>query len=286
MTSLVSPSTLAKLEQLQLASRERLVGRFAGEHDSSRFGDSVDFADFREYHAGDDFRRIDYHVLARLDQLLIKLFEADDTITTRILLDTSASMATGRKLLMAKRLAAMLGFVALVGNDTVALHTMPSVAAPLRFNGRSGFPQLAAHLERLEAAGPTPFALAAGDVVGHGGLRGVTIVLSDLLTPDWASLVRLRADRSALVIVQILDESDRDLRFEGDVDLIDRETEERHPVTAGEDLAAAFRADVDYFLHQVQARCRSVGAAHLLVDADADPEDLLLSTWRSAGVVR
>ena len=57
------------------------MGRFGGEHKSKRYGNTVDFADFREYHPGDDFRRIDYHVMARLDQVLIKLFEADDEIT-------------------------------------------------------------------------------------------------------------------------------------------------------------------------------------------------------------
>lgn len=290
MTSLVSSSTLARLEQLQIHSRERLVGRFAGEHSSTRFGDSVDFADFREYHPGDDFRRIDYHALARLDQLLIKLFEADDSITTRILFDASASMATGNKLLQAKRIAAMLGFVGLVGHDTVSLHVFPEDGphrgAPRRFNGRAGFPIFAKHLEGLEAVGPTPFAQAAADLIGRGGLRGVTFVISDLLTQDWASLVRLRADRSLLVMVQILDRSDRTVTFEGDVDLVDEETGQRLPVSSSDDTKHQFETDVQRYLLDVAARCRSVGAAHFVVDADEDAEELLLSTWRAAEVVR
>ncbi len=295
MTSLVSSSTLARLEQLQLHNRERLVGRFAGEHSSTRFGDSVDFADFRQYHPGDDFRRIDYHALARLDQLLIKLFEADDSITTRILFDASASMATGNKLLQAKRVAAMLGFVGLIGHDTVSLNVFPDGlsesdsqrrGAPRRFTGRHAFPHLAQHLEGLEAVGPTPFARAAGDLIGRGGLRGVTFVISDLLTEDWASLVRLRADRSLLVVVQVLDRSDRTLTFEGDVDLVDEETGMRLPVSSAEETKAEFEAEVARFLAAVGARCRSVGAVHLVVDADEDVEELLLSTWRSAEVVR
>ncbi len=75
---MLSPALMARLESLQVNSRRRLVGRFGGDHDSKRYGSTIDFADFREYHPGDDFRRIDYHVLARLDQILIKLFEADD----------------------------------------------------------------------------------------------------------------------------------------------------------------------------------------------------------------
>ena len=75
--SLLSPSFLGRLEQLQLATRRALAGHLAGEHRSTRYGSSLDFADYREYHPGDDYRRIDYHLLARLDVLLIKLFEAD-----------------------------------------------------------------------------------------------------------------------------------------------------------------------------------------------------------------
>lgn len=302
MTSLVSSSTLARLEQLQLHNRERLVGRFAGEHSSTRFGDSVDFADFRQYHPGDDFRRIDYHALARLDQLLIKLFEADDSITTRILFDASASMATGNKLLQAKRVAAMLGFVGLIGHDTVSLSVFPDGpdvfadgpagsdalrrGAPRRFTGRHAFPHLAQHLEGLEAVGPTPFARAAGDLIGRGGHRGVTFVISDLLTEDWASLVRLRADRSLLVVVQVLDRSDRTLTFEGDVDLVDEETGSRLPVSSAEETKIQFEDAVARFVTAIGARCRSVGAVHFVVDADEDVEELLLSTWRAAEVVR
>src|SRR5215468_300381 len=103
---------MARLERLQLGTRRRLSGQFAGEHRSRRHGTSLDFADYREYHPGDDFRRIDYHLWARLDVLLLKLFEADDDLTLRLLVDTSASMA-GPKLQQARRVAAALGFVSL-----------------------------------------------------------------------------------------------------------------------------------------------------------------------------
>ncbi len=104
---------LAQLEQLQLVTRRRLAGRFAGEHRSPNFGSSLDFADYREYHPGDDYRRIDYPVYARTGQLFLRLFEAEDDVTIRILLDRSASMGFHGKLEQAIRLAAATGFVAL-----------------------------------------------------------------------------------------------------------------------------------------------------------------------------
>ena len=67
--TLLSPAFLSKLEGMQVQSRHKLLGRFGGEHRSRRYGNAVDFADFREYSPGDDFRRIDYNqTLTRLDQ--------------------------------------------------------------------------------------------------------------------------------------------------------------------------------------------------------------------------
>ena len=151
--TLLSPALMARLESLQLTSRHRLVGRFGGDHRSRRHGHSIDFADFREYHPGDDFRRIDYHVMARLDQVLIKLFEADDEIVVRFLVDTSASMSVGGKLTQAKRLVAAMGFVALSAHDSVSVHTFPAEGHPPRFAGRASIPAFLAHVETLEAAG-------------------------------------------------------------------------------------------------------------------------------------
>ena len=200
----MSPRLMARLEGLQLASRHRLVGKFGGDHKSKRFGNTVDFADFREYHPGDDFRRIDYHVLARLDQVLIKLFEADDEITVRILLDTSASMRVGGKMEQAKRLAAALGFVALTANDSVSLHTFPASGPAPRFSGRAAIPSFLDQLEAIEAKGVTPFCRCRGaDFLSQSSLPGMTLVVSDFLTEDWPALVGLRSSGSDLTVVHI-----------------------------------------------------------------------------------
>ena len=93
--ALLEPSVLEALERLALATRSRLLGFFSGEHRSRRFGSSVDFADYREYRPGDDFRRIDIALYARLDRLFLKLFEAEEDLPVRIILDCSASMGFG-----------------------------------------------------------------------------------------------------------------------------------------------------------------------------------------------
>jgi len=284
--TLLSPALMARLESLQLSSRHRLMGRFGGEHKSKRYGNTVDFADFREYHPGDDFRRIDYHVLARLDQVLIKLFEADDEITVRFLVDTSASMGVGGKLAQAKRLAAAMGFVALTAHDSVTVHTFPARGPAPRFAGRAAVPPFLRYMEALEPTGLTPFAEAAGHLLSQGGLPGLTVVLSDLLTPEWRSLVRLRSAGSDVTIVHVLCEEDLEPDFSGDLELVDRELGERLSVSVTADIAQSYRDRVRDWRDDVARSARGSGAAYLSVDADDDIEAILLQRWRTAGVLR
>lgn len=284
--TLLSPALMARLESLQLSSRHRLMGRFGGEHMSKRYGNTIDFADFREYHPGDDFRRIDYHVLARLDQVLIKLYEADDEVIVRLLIDTSGSMAVGGKMLQAKRLAAAMGFVALVAHDTVTVHTFPAVGPAPRFAGRAAVPGLLDYLDSLESTGVTPFARAAAHLLGRSSLPGLTVLLSDLLTEEWRSLVRLRASGSDVNILHILCDEDLDPDFSGDLQLVDRELGERLTVSVTEEVAASYRSRVQDWREEVASTARGAGAAYVPVDSRDDVETLLLQTWRHAGLVR
>ncbi|HEX6222602.1 MAG TPA: DUF58 domain-containing protein [Acidimicrobiia bacterium] len=284
--TLLSPALMARLESLQLNSRHRLMGRFGGEHMSKRYGNTVDFADFREYHPGDDFRRIDYHVLARLDQVLIKLFDADDEITVRLLIDTSASMAVGAKMSQAKRLVAAMGFVALTAHDSVSVHTFPARGAAPRFAGRASVPAFLSYVEELEATGLTPFAEAAGHLLSQSGLPGLTIVASDLLTTEWRSLVRLRASGSDVTILHILCAEDLEPEFSGDLELVDRELGERLTVSVTDEVANSYRRRVGEWRDDVALTARGSGATYVAVDATDDIETLLLQTWRAGGVLR
>lgn len=284
--TLLSPELMTRLESLQLHSRHRLAGKFGGEHSSKRYGNTVDFADFREYHPGDDFRRIDYHVMARLDQVLIKLYEADDEITVRFLIDTSDSMASGDKLQHAKRIAAALGFIALASHDSVSVHTFPEHGAAPRFAGRSGIPALFAYLESLEAGGLTPFARAAGHLLSRSGPPGITIVISDLLTTEWASLIGLRSAGSDLTIMHLLSDEDSSPTLAGDLMLVDREDGERLTVSVTEDILATFSERVANWKEAIRSKTVGVGGAYIPLTPESDIEDLLLTSWRESGVLR
>src|SRR5210317_1740597 len=116
---LLSPELLAKLERMELVSRKIFRGRMKGERRSRRRGQSVEFADFRNYVPGDDLRFIDWNMYARLDKLFLKVFLEEEDLHFYALLDTSLSMDFGSptKLFYAKQLAASLGFIGLCRGD-------------------------------------------------------------------------------------------------------------------------------------------------------------------------
>src|SRR5947209_17720877 len=118
---LLEPDFLARLEQLELVSRKIFLGRLKGEKRSKRKGQSVEFADYRNYVIGDDLRFLDWNLLARLDRLFIRLFLEEEDLHFYVLIDNSMSMDFGNptKLHYVKQVAAALAFVGLVNMDRV-----------------------------------------------------------------------------------------------------------------------------------------------------------------------
>src|SRR5512136_2549973 len=92
---LLTPNFLRKIEQLSIVSKRLFAGRMRGERRSTKRGASVEFADYRNYSEGDDFRRVDWNVYARLEKLFLKLFVEEEDLHVYILVDSSKSMDFG-----------------------------------------------------------------------------------------------------------------------------------------------------------------------------------------------
>ena len=116
---------LRQMDQLVLISKRARAGQMQGERRSPKRGQSVEFADYRQYSRGDDFRMVDWNVYARLETLFLKLFVEEEDITVHLLIDCSHSMdwGTPNKLLVAKRLVGAVGYIALAGLDRVTAST-------------------------------------------------------------------------------------------------------------------------------------------------------------------
>jgi uncharacterized protein (DUF58 family) len=129
LEDLLTAPLIARLDRLDLLSRKLLSGKLPGERRSKRRGRSVEFADFRQYVAGDDLRHVDWNILGRLDKLFIKIFREEEDLSLHIILDASASMDAAAtadpndptsKLTYAARLGAGLAYLGLVNQNRVS----------------------------------------------------------------------------------------------------------------------------------------------------------------------
>src|SRR5215216_7734527 len=156
---LLDPKFLARLEQLELVSRKIFVGRMKGERLSKRKGQSVEFADYKNYVVGDDLRFLDWNLYGRLDKLFIRLFLEEEDLHFYILIDNSLSMdfGTPTKLHYAKQVAAALGFIGLVNLDRVMMEAFNDrlVQSLPAQRGRRSLWRVIDFLNKLEPAGPS-----------------------------------------------------------------------------------------------------------------------------------
>lgn len=285
--TLLAPAVLAELERLQLVTHRRLAGRFSGEHRSPAFGASVDFADYRDYHPGDDFRRIDYPLYARTGNLFIRLFEAEEDVTVRLIVDRSASMGMYGKLLQAQRLAAAIGFVALIRRDTVFVHPEPGDLPPRRFAGRHATGALFEHLAELDAVGATALAARSRDIAARSTRSGVTVLISDLLSEDWPTAVdRFSAAGGDTTVIHVVAGEELEPDLHGDLEIVDVESGATVPASLSPAMLAEYRRNVDQWLTSVAAHCRRRGATYVRVLADTPAHEVLVRAWLENGVLR
>jgi uncharacterized protein (DUF58 family) len=233
---------LRQLERLGVLMKQPVRGGLKGGRRSVKRGQSVEFADFRDYTLGDDLRQLDWNVLARLEKLFVKLYVEEEDVTITFLIDASPSMAFGgpQKLLFAKRAAAALGYIALSGEDRVVTVAL-SGAQARRHSGLRGSGRVFRLLGNLSGIqpvdGPTNLVIAARHAAAMLSGRGVIVLISDLLDPGAERVIReLAAQGSDLIVLHVLSPDELDPQLEGDLRLVDSESGEGIDLTV--DLAA------------------------------------------------
>ena len=242
---------LRQLERLKVLMRAPVRGGLKGGRRSIKRGQSVEFADFRDYSIGDDLRQLDWNVLARLEKLFIKLYVEEEDVTITFLLDASASMASGdpEKLLFAKRAAAALGYIGLASEDRVAVAALGGRAArrlvALRGSGRV-FRLLSALSAISVAAGPTDLTAAARHAGAQLTGRGVVVFISDLFDPGADRVIReLAATGSELIVLHVLSPEELEPSIEGDLRLVDSESGDGIDVTIDLATLDGYRARLE-----------------------------------------
>jgi len=269
---LLDPDARARLERLSLHSRRRVRGMWSGGHTSIQHGDSMDFADYRQYTLGDDIRRIDHALWARLGVVLVRLFEAEDELPVRILIDRSASMRFGMKFEVTQQLAAMISYLALAAGDRLYPFATPgqngqtmSAAPPARHAG--AWPRLESWLEQLETFGEADLGRAARDIAGPRTIRGPLVIISDFMTPEWTSALAGVSLAGGGLVLHVLAPEELEPDLSGDLRLSDSETKAVLDISTSNEAMKAYQGALDAFLDNVVTASHRGGLDYVLVHA-------------------
>jgi uncharacterized protein (DUF58 family) len=297
-TPLFDAAFLKKLEMLTLSARQLFRGDTRGERRSTVHGASVEFADFRPYVQGDDFRRIDWNAYAKFESLMLRLFVEEQELSVQILLDCSASMNYGDPLKFdyARRLAAALAYMALANTDKVAFtpiarneETDTYLGPPSgTMRGKPGVIRLMDLLHALKPAGKTDLNAALSRFALRSQRAGMVIVISDFLSDEGyeEGIKRLRYGKNEVVLVQTLAPQELAPDLVGDVRLVDMETHAGVDISANRAVLQAYSKRLAAFLEGVQTFSRKHGCGYVLANSGSSFEDLVLKQFRALGLAR
>ncbi len=288
---LLSPDFLRKLDALEILARKLVVGPVGGARRASTHGASLEFSDYRTYAPGDDYRRIDWNVYARLERLFLRLFLAEESLTLSLFIDCSSSMSFGEppKFQLARQIAAALAYVALGSTDRVAIvggrERVDAYLPPTA--GRTSVWRLWDFLTRLEPTGPTNLNRSLQQLAQRVPGRGLVVVLSDLLAPDGyqTGLRRVMATGSDVSVLQILAPEEIDPDDVGDWELLDSEGGPAVSVTLNASVRDEYRRRLAAFTDEASAFCHRHGARFTQIPSDVSIDDVVLRLLRRARVL-
>ena len=289
---LLPPELLARLEKMELISRKIFRGRMKGERRSRRKGQSVEFADFRNYVPGDDLRFIDWNTYARLDRLFLKVFLEEEDLHFYALLDGSRSMEYGEpsKFEYAKQLAAALGFVGLIRGDRVKVETLGQShqkASPV-FRGRHGVWRMIQHIESFESGEPTSLSEGIKNFCLRNSGKGIVVVMSDLMDKAGfqPALRYLLAQEMDVYVIHVLSAEEINPDLQGDLRLVDCEDQDTAEITVSAPLLNRYNKTLAAFIETARDYCTRRGMAYLLAKNEVPVEELITGYLARRGLVR
>lgn len=282
----IDPAALAAIRDLPLVARSVVDGFMYGVHPSRMPGAGLEFSQFRSYQAGDDLRRVDWKLYGRSDRYFVRESEIETSLTLRLLLDTSASMAqaeTISKLDYCRFLAASLALLAHRQGDAIGLHLLGNggVRSLRPARGQPALQRLMHELERAEPAGTWP-AWERVDAVAADG-RGITVLLTDFherAAEIREAVVRLAARRHELIVFHVIGRAELGLDYGGPVELEELETGRVIEVDP-ERERPAYRAALDAELASLRRDLEGRRVEYLRLTLD-EPLDVALRGFLAA----
>jgi uncharacterized protein (DUF58 family) len=267
------PEAVKRISRLELRARFIVEGFLSGMHRSPYYGQSIEFAQHREYAAGDDLRHVDWKVWARQDRLYVKQYEEETNLRCVLLVDVSQSMSYGRgplnKYEYGCTLAASLAYLVLKQQDSIGCLAFDDrVRARVPTKTRSN--HIFTIVDALAAVRPSDKTDMQGILqaaVDTFPRRSMMVIISDLLV-DRAGLFRgiklLRQHGHDVLMLHVLDDDELDFPFSGPARFEGMETEEQlncNPRALREGYLAALQT----YLEEVRRQCANHAVDYTLV---------------------
>jgi uncharacterized protein (DUF58 family) len=288
----LDPEFLRRLARLKLETRMILGGVMKGEKRSKKYGTSVEFADYRDYHRGDDLRYLDWNIYARLERFFLKLFQEEEDLTVHVLVDTSASMQTGDppRVDHARKLAAALSYIGLTNLDRLSLTTFSDQLGKGThlLRGRAHLATILDLLNDAETGGRTNFLESMKSFSTRHHSRGLVFVISDFLDPVNVKegIKRLKYNNNDILLLHVLDRTELDPELRGDWALTDSETGEVVEVSVSPKLLSDYKRRMVAYLDDLRTVARKLGLGYVLTTTDVPVEDFILKELVVTGFLR
>ena len=288
---LLDPTFMARLDQLDVMSRKMLAGKMKGERRSKRRGQSVEFADYRNYVVGDDLRFIDWNIYARLDRLFLKLFLEEEDLSLYILIDVSKSCDFGNpnKAFYMKQVAAALGYIGLVNYNRVHISAMANgiVAETGALRGRRRVSQMIDFVGNLKPDGTSNLAEACKRFALQHRQKGVCVVLSDFFDKGGyeSGLRYVAGGKYDLFCVQCLAPQEIEPDLQGDLKLRDIEDDDLAEVSITQPLIKQYKANLNAYCLSLKDYITRRGGTYLFTSTAVPFDTLVLNYLRERGLL-
>jgi uncharacterized protein (DUF58 family) len=290
----LNPRTLASLQGLDLQARMVVEGTIAGMHKSPFHGFSVEFAEHREYVAGDDIRHVDWKVWSKTDKYYLKQYEEETNLLTYLLLDTSESMAYASgdnvtKLQYAQFVAAALAYLILQQQDAVGLATFDErVGRYLKPSGQpSHLKDMIRIMDAVPAAQKSDMGIIFHDLAERFKKRGVVAILSDLFD-DVPRIIQglkhFRHRRHEVIVFHVLDPAELEFPFR-QTTLFQGLEGLPEVLTEPAALRRAYQAEFGSYISELRKGCRMVDIDYVPLRTDR-PLDQALSSYLASRTLR
>ncbi len=298
--TLLDERLLRRLERMTMVASRGLRGGLSGAHPSRRRLPAPTFTDHRPYTTGDDLRYVDWNAYARLDDLHLKLGEAEQDIRVLVLLDCSASMDWGtgdnNKIHYARLLAAAIGYIALASGDHLQVASFgggPEAGSPSwgPGSGRQHGASLLRYLDGLHAAG-TLTASERLRELAHAERGGLLVVVSDLwhntslIEGPGAALNYFQLPRWQVLLLHVLHPDELAPAPMGDVEMIDSETGARLAFQTGWDGVDEYVSAVERWCDGLRSACTRRGASYARITTEMPLERAILPYLQARRVLR